>query len=164
MTKLKASLITREAFRPYGFCQDLYDIEQFKKNPQGESGFYPDLVSLRLGQTTLPSISISKVKKRAPIIPMLEYHKFTAEGILPLDGDCLIYVGLASREFSPDNLTAFLVPKGVFVSINPGTIHGTHFPVQEEWVRVLIILPERTYGNDTVRKDLSAEEQFEIIL
>ena len=164
MRQLKASTITQESFRPYGFCQDLYDIEQFRRSPPGESGFYPDLLHMSLAHTTPAAVCVSKVKKREPVITSLEYHQYTSEGLLPLDGDCLIYVGRASREFAPDNLKAFLIPKGVFVSFNPGTIHGTHFPVKDEWVRVLIILPERTYGNDAVKKQLDGDERYEIIL
>lgn len=152
-----------EAFQPYGCYQDLYNIEHLRRSPPGESGYYPDLVSLNLAATTQPTASISKVKKRTGIVDMLEYHRYTAEGLLPLDGDCVIFVGRAARMFDLDEIRAFVIPRGCFVRLNPGTIHGTHFPVAEEWVRVLVILPEHTYDNDTVKKVLTEDEMFEVL-
>lgn len=147
--------LSRDAFAPYGTYQDLYDIEAFRKTPPGESGFYPDLMTVRLGATTLPAVCIAKVKKREMTIEALEYHRYTAEWLLPLDGDCVIYVGQACKGFDPKGLRCFRIPKGVGVHLNPGTIHGTQFPLTEEWVRVLILLPEHTYDNDVVKHTLA---------
>jgi ureidoglycolate lyase len=166
MRQIKAKVINRENFRLYGTCQDLYDVEEFARNPNAaeSGGFYPDLLTLPLASTTLPSVCISKVKKSKPVVTFLEYHQYTAEGYVCLDGDCLIYVGKANKGFAPDQIEAFIVPKGVFVKLNPGVIHGTHYPVNDEWVRVLIILPERTYANDFIANRLKEEEQFEIVV
>jgi ureidoglycolate lyase len=166
MRQIKAKVINRENFRLYGTCQDLYDIEEFGMNSDAATtgGFYPDLLTLPFASTTLPSVSMSRVKKSKPVVTFLEYHQYTAEGYLPLDGDCLIYVGKASQGFAPDQIETFIVPKGVFVKLNPGVVHGTHYPVKDEWVRILILLPERTYANDFVVCHLKDEEQFEIVV
>ncbi len=162
MKQVLASPLTAEDFQPYGCYQDLYNIEHLRRSPPGESGFYPDLVSMNLAGTTQPTASIAKVKRRPGVVDMLEYHRYTAEGLLPLDGDCIIFVGRAGRMFDLDEIRAFVAPKGCFVKLNPGTVHGTQFPIDAEWVRVLVILPEHTYDNDIVKKVLAEDEKFEV--
>ena len=144
-----------EAFRPYGAYQDLYDVEAFRKTPPGDTGFYPDLMALRLGRDTLPAVCISKIKRRDMRVTTMEYHRCTAEWLLPLDGDCAIFVGQGCKGFAPEHLRSFRIPQGVAVHLNPGTVHGTQFPLDQEWVRVLILLPEHTYDNDVVKHSLS---------
>jgi ureidoglycolate lyase len=164
MRAIKAKRLSLEAFRIYGCYRDLYDIEDMRRGLPGDSGFYPDLVVMNLGNTTLPAACVAKVKKQPEnIVRGLEYHRYTAEGLLPLDGDCFIFVGRACKGFDPEQLEAFVVPKGVFVKINPGVVHGTQFPVRDEWIRVLVILPERTYDTDTVRKPLTPGEEVEVL-
>lgn len=164
MKELKAKKLTLESFKPYGSFQDLYDIENMRRTPPGESGFYPDLLSLNLSSSTLPSVSVSKVKKRDNVVDMAEYHRYSAEGLLPLDGDCLIFVGKACRGLDGDGREAFVVPRGVFVRLNPGVAHGSQFPVSEEWVRIVILLPEHTFENDTVKKVFDSSEQLRLTL
>lgn len=130
-----------------------------RKTPPGDSGFYPDLLTLNFSGETLPTVNISKIRRREKRVVMMEYHNRTCEGLLPLDGDCVIFVGQACKGFDPEVLEAFRIPKGTFVRLNPGTIHGTQFCIEEEWVRVLILLPERTYMNDCIKRKLEEEEQ-----
>ncbi|MDR2390548.1 MAG: hypothetical protein LBE84_02550 [Planctomycetota bacterium] len=164
MRAIKARQLSPEAFRISGRYQDLYDIEAMRRGPPGDSGFDPDLVVMNLGGATLPAACVARVRKMPRnIVSGLEYHRYTAGGLLPLDGDCLIFVGRARKGFDPDRLEAFVVPKGVFVKLNPGVVHGTQFPVRDEWVRVLVILPEHTYDNDIVRKPLAPGEAVEVL-
>lgn len=162
MRRIQARELSEEAFRKYGIYTNLYDIEEMRKTPPGDSGFYPDLMTLNFSAETLTSVNISKIRKRENKAAVLEYHNRTCEGLLPLDGDCLIFVGQACRGFNSEVLEAFRIPCGTFVKLNPGTIHGTQFCIDQEWVRVLILLPEGTYRNDCVKKALEIEEQVMI--
>lgn len=165
MRTIKAKPLTHEAFRLYGCYRDLYDIEPMRRTPPGDSGFYPDLVAMNLANSTLPAACVAKARLQPRnIVSGLEYHRYTAEGLLPLDGDCLIFAGRACKGFDLDQLEAFVVPRGVFVKYNPGVIHGAQFAIRDEWVRILVILPEHTYDNDCVRRPLEPEDGVEITL
>ena len=151
---LEIEPLSREGFRVYGEYQNLYDIEPYRKTPPGDSGFYPDIMTLNLGRDTLPALCVSKIRKRPMKIETMEYHRRTAEFLLPLDADCVIFVGQACKSFDPSALRCFRVPKGTAVRLNPGVIHGTQFVLGQEWARVLILLPEHTYDNDVVKMKL----------
>lgn len=159
MREIKARELTPEAFRKYGTYCDLYDIEEFRKTPPGDSGFYPDILRLNFSGGTMPTVNVSKIRKRENKVAVMEYHNRTCEGLLPLDGDCLIFVGQGCKGFDTERLEVFRIPKGTFVVLNPGTVHGTQFCTDQEWVRILILLPERTYENDCVKYNLKPEEQ-----
>ena len=155
MYTIKAKQLTAEAFRKYGTYQNLLDNEEMKKNSIFPENFFADLVTLDFGTSTLPTISICHVKKQEKnIVAFLEAHKFTCEGLLPLDGD----------KFSVENLEAFYVPKGTFVKLNPLIVHGTQYPVNSEEVHIVCMLPGRTFKNDMIPQPLSDEEKAEIIL
>ncbi|WP_066456784.1 ureidoglycolate lyase [Anaerotruncus rubiinfantis] len=159
MKKISVTPLTRETFRPYGDFRSLDDLTGHLKGEPGDSEFYPDLLTLNLSGTTLPSVCLAKVKKRRMLIPALEYHKYTAEGLLPLDGDCIIFVGPSWKGFDHNRLKAFRIPQGTFVRLNPGTIHGTQFPAGDsQEVNVLILLPERTFDNDIYKEFLTSPE------
>ena len=164
MKQIRAQKLSVEAFSPFGMYRDLDAIEPYRRSPPGDSGFYPDLLTIPLATTTRPGICVCMVRKRPLRIPGLEYHNYTGEGIIPLDGDIVIIVGFACKEFNTDGLQAFVIPKGTFVSLNPGVVHGTQFPVEEEWVRVIVILPEHTYVNDCIRQPLEGDAMPEIML
>ena len=134
MYTIKAKQLTAEAFRKYGTYQNLLDNEEMKKNSIFPENFFADLVTLDFGTSTLPTISICHVKKQEKnIVAFLEAHKFTCEGLLPLDGDVIIFVGSPMGDkFSVENLEAFYVPKGTFVKLNPLIVHGTQYPVNSE--------------------------------
>ncbi len=159
MKIIKVQDLTREAFRLYGDFRSLDDLGGNLKGEPGDAEFYPDLLQLNLSGTTLPSVCVAKVKEREKIISFLEYHKYTAEGILPLDGDCIIYVGRSWKGFHTGYVEAFRIPKGTFVRLNPGTIHGTQFTAKgAKEVTILILLPEHTFDNDTWKHFLTGQE------
>lgn len=95
----------------------------------------------------------------------LEAHKFTCEGLLPLDGDVIIFVGSpAGDRFSVENLEAFYIPKGTFVKLNPLIVHGTQYPVNTDEVHIVCMLPGRTFRNDMIPQPLEENEKAEIVL
>jgi ureidoglycolate lyase len=133
-------------------------------------GFFPDLIKLDFGGQTLPTISVCQVKKAEKnIVSFMEAHRYTCEGLVPLDGDIIIFVGPPPfgdpPQFSVKALEAFIVPRGSFVKINPLIVHGTQYPVGVEEAHIICMLPGRTFANDMlacmVEKD---EDKAEIVL
>ena len=108
--------------------------------------------------------SVCRVCERPPVIDVTEYHNLTGEGVLPLDADALIHVAPAGVEGPPplDKVEAFRVPKGTFVSLNPGVWHHAPFAHNADVANVLIVLPERTYATDCHVTELEPAEQIEI--
>lgn len=168
MKTIKAKALTVEGFAKYGEFQDLLDDESMKKKSIFPAGFLVDLVKLDFGGDTLPAISVGQVfKKERNVVSFLEAHEHTCEGVLPLDGDVLIFVGTTHGDpstFTVDELEAFFVPKGTFVKLNPLIVHGTQYAVEDEEVHVVIMLPGRTFCIDMLAKRLTSEdEQAELV-
>ncbi|MGI6316739.1 MAG: hypothetical protein ACOX17_08765 [Christensenellales bacterium] len=165
MKNIPVEELSPESFRKFGVYQSLVDNEAIAAaSINGAGGFAPDLIYMHFSPAALPTISVATVKKQDKrVIRFLEYHRNTCEGMLPLDDDIVIYVGtLYRRELSTENLRAFRIPKGTFVRLNSYIIHGTQFCSKPE-AHILIMLTERTFGNDIVFKMLSEEEQVEVI-
>lgn len=154
MKKIVLEPLTREAFRPYG------DFVSLPQTGDGE-GFYPDLMQIPLAQT-VTTAGLARVGN-GRVATMLEYHCFTSEAFLPMNGDCLFFVGVPvpGNPFAAE-LHAFCAPKGTLVRLNPGVVHGAQFAAGKEPVDVLLILPAFTVGNDTKYVMLNAEDQIEI--
>jgi len=87
--------------------------------------FFRDMVTLGLGQTNCASFSVCRVMQRRWIIDSIEYHSNTGEGMLPLDGDVVLYFApaTANGETPLDDFEAFIVPKGTMVTIRAGVWH-----------------------------------------
>lgn len=155
--------LDREAFRRYGDFENLLQVKGMDAHAGKDNIFMPDLVKLHLDGRTQPSISVARVSSCERVISIVEYHQFTGEGILPLDGDIDIFVGPSSFRMDPEKIEAFRVPKGTFVRLNPGVIHGRQFVVDTPAVNVMILLPERTFGNDCVFAKLEPEQQIKLL-
>ncbi len=160
MRSIQAKKITAENFASYGMFTDIL-------RPKGHSlgNFYNDKVLLPVSGTmpiAFSSLVIDKQEKM--IVKEAEYHNTTGEGILVLDDDVVMHVAPASKEPVPKLTEAFIVPKGTMVKINTGVWHMGVFPINEEKVHVLIVLPERIYKNDCTVVTYEEEDQMEIIL
>lgn len=157
MKQLQPKPLTQAAFRPYG---DYVELPAYGKG----SGFFPDLMQLPLGGTAVPSVSLARIGS-GRTATMLEYHKYTSEGLMPLQGDCVIFVGspVPGDPFAAA-LEAFEVPAGTFVRLNPGVVHGSQISVTEAEVDVLLVLPAFTFGNDTEFVMLEGENVLEILI
>ena len=152
----------REAFRPYGDYIDLLHVKQMEQREE-DNIFVPDLVELHLDGRMPASICVARVSECERVVSVLEYHQFTCEGILPLDGDIDIFVGPSSFRVAPETVEAFRVPQGTVVRLNPGVLHGRQFVVDTPAVNVLILLPERTFGNDCTFTMLEGEDRIRIL-
>lgn len=160
MKTIKVQNLTSINFAKYGTYADLL-------NPNGEKigaspvEFFRDMAQLKSLQVNSASFSVCRVTKREMIIECSECHNFCSEGSIPLDGDVIIYVAPATcGDIPEDKIEAFFVPKGTFVSLNPGVWHQAAYPVDNEAVNVAIILPERTYVNDC--KVVNLKEKIKI--
>lgn len=155
MRTLQLEPLTAEAFRPFG------EFVSLPETRNGKPGFYPDLMQLPLGPV-VPTVGLARIGD-SRVADMLEYHRFTSEGLLPLDGDCDIFVGapLPGDPFGAE-LYAFRIPAGTFVRLNPGVVHGSQMSVTGNPVSILLVLPAFTVGNDTKFVFLPEEERITI--
>lgn len=149
MKTIKVQKLTHETFEKYGTFKDMLHPEGEKIGKEPVE-FFRDMVQVKSMQVNSASFSVCRVTKRELIVDVSETHSYCSEGSLPLDGDVIIHVGPAvpGDEAPEDKIEAFLVPKGTFISLNPGVWHNAAFPVDTDLVNVLIVLPERAYAND----------------
>lgn len=167
MYTIKAKALTPEAFCKYGTYMNLLDNDEMAKASIFPANFFADLVTLDFGTSTLPTISICHVKKQEKnIVAFLEAHKFTCEGLLPLDGDVIIFVGSPAWETGSRwrIWRRFTFQKGTFVKLNPLIVHGTQYPVNTDEVHIVCMLPGRTFRNDMIPQPLEENEKAEIVL
>lgn len=160
MKIIKVQKLNDETFKKYGVYQDLFNDAQMLKRTVGIPSFHADVLSLDFGICgNLPTVSVCHATKiERNIVKFLEYHHFTCEGLLPLDSDIIIFVGVPGLdEISVNNLEAFLVPKGTFVKLNPCIIHGAQYVVGHEEAHVVCMLPGRTFKNDMSSRSLTEE-------
>ena len=161
MNNINAQKLSLDKFQKYGrFAQIINPVTPCL----GEKPvlFYRDII--QLGGVRPLSFSNTVVDPMELRVDILEYHTATGEGFMPLDGDAAICVGIATGdgEIPVDELEAFYVPKGVMVYLNAGVWHYAPYPVDKKPINSLVILPERTYANDCVKKQISAESQLMI--
>lgn len=165
MRTIHAKPLTAEAFRPYGSFADML-------NPSGNCfpgeacDFYPDPVTLAVSGREQLAFSPMTVKKpERMIVKGSEYHDWTGEGMMFLDDDAVLYVAPPSkREVTPEKTEAFLIPKGTLVKLNTGVWHFPPYPVHNEILHLMIVMPERVYGNDCVICDYPEDQYIEILL
>ena len=163
MRQIKVQPLTHEAFAPFG---QFYNYDK----PQGYAlcgelhQFFPD----RLTADSNHRVGYSPILVKKPekmIITQQEYHTTTWEMIMPLNDDMILHVAPASAGTPVTELAqAFLVPKHTLVKMNAAIWHLAPLPANEEQLAAPIILPECTYANDCTVVDLTAEQQFEIVL
>ena len=163
MRTIKAVPISCENFAPFG---QFYTMDA----PKGHAlcgqlhQFFPD----RLTADSNHRVGYSPILVKKPvkmIITQQEYHTTTWEMIMPLDDDMILHVAPASAGIPvTDQAQAFIVPKHTLVKMNAAIWHLAPLPASKEQLTALIILPECTYANDCTVVDLTAEQQFEIVL
>jgi ureidoglycolate lyase len=164
MKEIEVKELSRDKFHVYGDYQDLLHAAEDYKRSGATNIFVPDCITLTLGNNLPVAVSVARVSKTETIIETVEYHKFTCEGIMPIDGDCIIFVSPASFRIDTADIEAYRVPKGTFVQLQPGVLHGRQFTLDTLSVNVLILLPQRTYANDIVFEHLEGENRVEIKL
>ena len=165
MRKLKAKKLTHEDFGKFGKFGHMINPKAVKLGEEPIE-FFRDMVQLDLGGHGSASFSVCRLIKRTPtIIDISENHSKCGEGMLPLDSDIVIHVGLPTPKgvVPADSIELFHVPQGTFVALHPGTWHHAPFPYRNEVANVLIVLPERTYANDCEVYDIPEVDRIEYV-
>ena len=163
MRKVKFKELSYESFSKYGTFKNLI-------NPEGEklgeepAEFYRDLIQLDIGLFTTASFSITRIKKRPPIIDAMEYHHNSGELNLPLDGDVLLQVAPATmeNECPTDKIEVFRVPKGTAVSLRRGVWHLGPYVYNCELANVVVGVQERAYAEDCFMYQIPEDKQVMI--
>ena len=163
MKEITVKKLTPENFEKFGRYGDI-------GNPSGQFigkspvRFYRDI--LPFGYSAPMSASTTLVEPKEFVVDTLEYHTCTPEILMMLDQDAVICIGAATAQKEPpmDNLEAFYIPKGVMVYLNPGVWHYAPFPLGDMPVHSLVLLPERTYVNDTLCIAIEPDKQVAIKL
>ena len=126
--------------------------------------FFRDILPLRLGVETVASFSLCHARSREPLIEAVEYHTSTEEAILPLDAD----IAMAFAPATPagpvplDRMTAYRIPRGTMVVLRAGAWHSGPYLIGAGAVHILVALPERTYANDCIVRELGPAERLRI--
>lgn len=163
MRKIEAKELTLESFNVYGSYTNLINPQTPKLGTE-PSEFFRDMVLLNLDSSNIAAFSICRVTKRPFVIESTEFHRNTGEGVLPLDGDILMHVGLATQngEIPIDKIEVFRVPRGTVVTLRKGVWHNAPFAYNCDCVNILIVLPERTYANDCYVYEIPGDKRIEI--
>ena len=163
MRKIEIQELSLESFSKYGQFSNMINPDAVKIG-QEPIEFYRDMVGLDLGRITNPHFSVCRVSKRPGIINVTEIHSTCGEGDIPLDGDIVIHVGIATPngEVPLDKFEAFRVPKGTFFALDPGVWHHAPFAYKSDVVNVLVVVPRRIYASDCIVVEISEKDQIEI--
>ena len=159
--------LTLEGFAPYGsFVNILNPPAGAPRIGLGPIEFFPDMIQAHFGTSTTVSFSLCRDRKRPLVIDALECHSRTCECMMPLDGDMLLQVAPAAPrgEVPLDKIEVFRVPKGTLVVMRPGTWHHGPFAVDSDIVNILVVLPERTYANDSEVYEIPEQQRIIIAL
>lgn len=158
MRTIKAQKLTHEAFHTFGTFADFVPAEMPDVNM--------DLVTLDMGRA-YQNASFSLIKAQPSphnVAVMGEYHSWTGQVFLPMDGDVLLYVARPTTGQCPvDKMQAFYVPQGTMVAVRPGVWHFSPIAVKDP-VHVMLSLPQRTWANDVSFYGFTEEEKFAIEL
>ena len=163
MRKIKAEPLTAEAFAPYGTFTDVMNPKGYHIGGEFHD-FYRDQAKF-YAESGLPvGLSPLVVRNHGYVVEAVEWHNHTCEAMMPVSGDAVMHVSLASGGYDVGQTKAFIVPKGTLVKLNTGVWHLAALPVHNELLHVMIVLPERVYANDCVVCDFPEDRQFEIVL
>ena len=92
---------------------------------------------------------------------VFEAHNQTPEVLVPIDDDVIVLVGkkTAFDHGMPamEDFEAFLLPKGMAVSLNTGIWHHAPMTLSSS-VKTLVLFKENTSFEDTIVKDLKEQE------
>lgn len=157
---MKIKELTMDSFSAYGRFSSMVE-------PHGASIgddpilFYRDLMPVPAFSPHM-SFSVTEIRRREPVVDVLEFHSKTSECFLNLDGDGIFCVGTATNTGLPDfeSLNLFYAPKGTLIYIYPGVWHHAPYCIEGDVLHSLVFLPERTYANDCVVYQIPEEERI----
>jgi ureidoglycolate lyase len=160
---LNPEVLTLEGFKPFGSYANMIDPAGVNTFDQPPIQFMPDMIELDTGSENA-SLSVCRVQPREAVVDKTEFHSFSGELILPLNGDILIHVGPPTPKDDPplDQMRIFYVPQGTAVVLKRGVWHHAPFAVGNKSVSTLIGLPPRTYADDCEEVGLSGDDMLRI--
>jgi ureidoglycolate lyase len=162
MQIIRAKQLDLNDFREYGQFADLIHANT-EKIGEPPIIFFRDMISVFSG-TFVNGYSVVKTNYREMIIDEVEQHSSAVEVLLPLDGDVIIFVSPSTNKvFSEEKTEAFIVPKGTIIALKAGVWHKAPFPISNDEVNSLVVLPERTYANDSIVIKLEEPQKIKII-
>jgi ureidoglycolate lyase len=141
---IAAEPLTAEAFRPFGAV-----IERPRAAAEAIGpgwAWWSRAASLPADDRPL-AVGYLALEPAAPRFDWAERHARASEAILPLGGECVVYVALPAPE--PDGFRAFRVAAGSGVVLDPGVWHGAPLAVDRP-LCAIVLLPAGTGAEDTV--------------
>ncbi|MEN3279485.1 MAG: ureidoglycolate lyase [Solirubrobacteraceae bacterium] len=141
---VRAEPLTSDAFRPFGA---VIDLPRAAADASGHGwAWWARAASLPPDDRPL-AIGYLVLEPAAARFDWAERHARSAEAILPLDGECVVYVALPAPE--PAGFRAFRVAAGSGVVLDPGVWHGAPLALDRP-LCAIVLLPEGTGAEDTV--------------
>lgn len=165
-TKLSIQPLSLAAFAEFGSFAPMTPPTATPLVAGEAISFWPDcggVLTLGPAGNNQLSIGVCQVKWRELKVDVCEYHTATGEGILPLDGNIYLHVARPTGDdvVPVDALEIFFVPKGTMVTLKPGVWHHAPFATAPgATVNTAILLPQRTYANDCVVRELETPVAF----
>lgn len=139
-----AEPLTDEAFRPFGRVLARPAAAPAAQGP-GWS-WWAETEELPAGDEPY-ALGYLELEPTDPVVDWAERHRRSAELIVPLGGDCVVYV--APPAATPAGFRAFRVAAGTGVLLDPGVWHGAPFAVDRA-VAAAVFLLRGTGRTDTV--------------
>lgn len=164
MKERKVQPLSRDTFEKYGSFHSMVQMDSERLGPPPVE-FYRDILQTDLHGCN-PGFSVTRISPRPLVAEKFEYHSYTGEAFMPVDGDVIIHIAPAGKKepVPYEKTEVYLVPKGTMVSMRPGVWHAAPFAAGNEVVHVLVVLPERTYANDCEVVVFPEEEKIKIKL
>jgi ureidoglycolate hydrolase len=139
-----AEPLTPEAFRPFGAVLARPDAPADASGPGWTWWAEP----MRLPAGDRPyALGYLALLPAEPVFDWAEHHKRTPELVVPLDGECVLYVAPVAER--PGGFRAFRVTAGNGVLLDPGVWHGAPLAVERP-LSAVVLLPRGTGTEDTV--------------
>jgi ureidoglycolate hydrolase len=150
VTSLPVRDLTPEAFQPYGRTIDLPSRGEDASGPGWR--WWAETASLPTDGRSF-GVGYLELSGSPMRFDWAERHMRSVEVVVPLGGDCLLYVGPAERPEEPsaipgrERFEVFRLRPGTGVAMNAGVWHGA--PLSEAPSKAMVLLLEGT-GRDDV--------------
>jgi len=156
--RLTVKELTPSAFEPYGQVIGVQGREPDGKGPGwrwwAETVVIPEVTA----PYTVGYLELAPDRLR---FDWAEYHLQSAEMIVPMGADCLVYVGPQGEEPYWSTFEVFRVRAGQGVILNRGVWHGAPLAVDRP-TNAIVLLRQGT-GEDDVYKAIRADGPIEIV-
>jgi len=90
MKELKINELNLRDLKSLGSFENMVSPDSEKIKAGENVNFYRDMISMNLGTSSSVSFSVCTVAERKPLIDLVEYHSFTEETLMPINGDIAI--------------------------------------------------------------------------